>query len=157
MRTERRRRSQRQVVHSRVDLEIFNRLKAYAARVGSRDSAIVNVALEQYLDKSSDTALILRRLDRLTRRIGRVQRELDGLTELITTWAQVWFVHTPQLSPEARRTAQESAVRRYAEMFDYLRKKMTGPKRFLIDLLGPDADDDLDLRATSGAPGDRPQ
>jgi hypothetical protein len=153
-----RKRGPRKVVHSRVDLDIFKRLKAYCARVHAKDSAVVNTALAQYLDKSSDTALILRRLDRLTRRIGRVQREVDGLTELITTWAQIWFAHTPQLSPEARKAAQQSAARRYAEMFDFLRKRMTGPKRFLIDLLGPDADDELDLPSTAGTPGnDRPQ
>jgi hypothetical protein len=153
------RRRPRQVVHSRLDLEIFSRLKAYAARTGAEDSAVVNAALAQYLDKSSDTALILRRLDRMTRRMGRVQRELDGVAEFVTTWVQMWFAHTPQLTPEARKTAQQSAARRYAEMLDFIRKRITGPKRFLVDLLGPE---EPDAPRTSGGgpqgvPDDVPQ
>ena len=143
MKTSKRKRTQRQVIHPRVAMDLYNRLKAYAARTGTEDSAIVNAALAQYLDKSSDTALVLRRLDRITRRIGRLQREIDGLTEFSTTWAQMWFAHTPQLTPEARKTAQQSAKSRYSEMFDFIRKKISGRKRFLVDLLGPDESDDL--------------
>jgi predicted DNA-binding protein len=143
MKTNKRKRTQRQVIHPRVHMDLYNRLKAYAARTGAEDGAIVNAALAQYLDKSSDTALVLRRLDRITRRIGRLQREIDGLTEFSTTWAQIWFAHTPQLTPEARKTAQQSAKSRYSEMFDFIRKKISGRNRFLVDLLGPDESDDL--------------
>jgi predicted DNA-binding protein len=154
-----RKRTQRQVIHPRVDLDLYNRLKAYAARTGAEDSAIVNAALAQYLDKSSDSALVLRRLDRITRRVGRLQREIDGLTEFSTTWVQMWFAHTPQLTPEARKAAQLSATRRYSEMFDFIRKRISGRKRFLVDLLGPDESDDLaaDGSAAPGATNDLPQ
>jgi hypothetical protein len=152
MKTQRKRR-QRQLIHPRVDMDVYNRLKAYAARTGTEEGAIANAALAQYLDKSSDTALVLRRLDRITRRLGRLQREIDGLSELITTWAQIWFAHTPQLTPEARKAAQQSAARRYSEMFDFVRKRITGRKRFLVDLLGPDESDDLAADGVGTPPG----
>ena len=153
MKTKKRKRTQRQVIHPRVDMDLYNRLKAYAARTGTEDSAIVNAALAQYLDKSSETALVIRRLDRVTRRLGRLQREIDALTEFSTTWVQMWFAHTPQLTPEAQKTAKQSATRRYSEMFDFIRRRISGRKRFLVDLLGPDESDDLAVEGGGTPPG----
>ena len=138
VKTEKRRRIPRQKIHSRLEPEVFKRLKAYTASTGAEDSATVNAAVAQYLDKTSDTALILRRLDRISRREARTQRELDALSEVLTTFIQLWFAHTPQLSTEEREAAQQSARNRFSEMFEYLRKRISGPKRFLVDLLGPE-------------------
>lgn len=126
----------RQMVHSRVEPDVYKRLKAYTARTGGQDSAVVNTALAQYLDKTSDTALILRRLDRVGRRQARTQRELDVLSEVTTTFIQIWFAHTPSLPPDDRKAAQQSAQKRFAEMIEFVRKRISGPKRFLVDLLG---------------------
>jgi hypothetical protein len=138
MKTEKRRRMPRQMVHSRLEEEVFRRLKAYTAATGAEDSATVNAAVAQYLDKTSDTALILRRLDRISRREARTRRELDALSEVLTTFIQVWFAHTKQLEPDERKAAQQFAKERFSEMFEYLRKRISGPKRFLVDLLGPE-------------------
>ena len=142
MKTEKRRRLPRQKIHSRLEPEIFKRLKAYTASTGAEDSATVNAAVAQYLDKTSDTALILRRLDRISRREARMQRELDAISEVVTTFIQLWFAHTPQLSADERKAAQLAARDRFSEMFEYLRKRITGPKRFLVDLLGPEDTND---------------
>lgn len=137
------RRGRRQMVHSRLEAGIYKRLKAYAAQTGAQDSAIVNAALTQYLDKSSDAALILRRLDRISRRQARAQREIEVLSEVTTTFIQLYFAHTPALDPDERKAAQQSALRRFAEMIEFVRKRLSGPKRFMVDLLGPeDYDDD---------------
>jgi predicted transcriptional regulator len=79
MKTNKRKRTQRQVIHPRVDMDIYKRLKAYAARTGTEDSAIANAALAQYLDKSSDTAHPTRRTAAArNRRSHRVHDDLGS-------------------------------------------------------------------------------
>ena len=137
-----RRRGPNQMLHARVDQDVYRRLKAYTSRLRVEQGAVVSAALAEHLDKSSDMALVLRRLDRLTRSLGRLQRELDAMSEFSALSVQVWFAHTPALPVEARKAAQHSANQRFAEMIAYLRRRMAGPKRILVDLLGPEQDDD---------------
>jgi predicted DNA-binding protein len=155
-----RRRGGRQTVHSRLQTEVYKRLKAYTAQTGSQDSAVINTALAQYLDKTSDTALILRRLDRIGRRLARAHREMEVLSEVTTTFIQLYFAHTPALSADDRKAAQQSALKRFAEMIDFVRKRLGGPKRFLVDLLGPedhDQDQPLQVSQANGSGDDRPE
>ena len=90
-----------QQIHPRLKRRVYNRLKAYTAQTGATDSAVVNAALAQYLDKSSDTALILRRLDRISRGQARAQREIEVLSEFLGAFIQLWFAHTPALARRA--------------------------------------------------------
>jgi hypothetical protein len=135
-----RRRAPRQMLHSRIDNDVYQRLKAYTARLRVEQSAVVSAALAEHLDKSSDMALVLRRLDRISRSLGRLQREVDATSEFNALWVQMWFAHTPALPVDARKAAQQSGNRRFAEMIEYLRRRIAGPKRMLVDLLGPEQD-----------------
>jgi predicted DNA-binding protein len=142
-----------QLVHARINRETFDRLQAYTARTGATNRAVMNAALDQYLDRSSDTALILRRLDRLTRGIGRSHRQNDTLAEFLAAYVHIWFAHTTSIGPEQQKAARQSADRRYAEMIEFLRRRISGSKRVLVDLLGTDEADELvpDVVATKGA------
>ena len=84
-----------QVVHSRLKRRTYNRFKAYTARTGASESAVINAALEKHLDNSADTALIIRRLDRLSRAVARTHRQSDTIAEVLSAFIQIWFAHTP--------------------------------------------------------------
>lgn len=144
----------RQLIHPRIPFELYQRFKAYCIRRGISEAAVVTTALGQYLDNTSDNALVVRRLDRLIRRVSRVQREIELLNEFVTVWARMWFAYTPQLPDDARHAAQQSAAKRYTDLLDFLNKRLSGPRRFTSDILGPDNDNDSPLPATSGEPGD---
>jgi hypothetical protein len=134
-----------QMVHARINRKTFERLQAYTARTGATNRAVMNAALDQYLDRSSDTALILRRLDRLTRGLGRSHRQNDTLAEFLAAFVHIWFAHTTSISPEQQKAARQSADRRYAEMIEFLQRRISGSKRVLVDLLGTDEADELAL------------
>ena len=141
----RRARQPPQMVHARINRQTFERLQAYAARTGASNRAVMNAALDQYLDRSSDTALILRRLDRLTRGLGRSHRQNDTLAEFLAAYVHIWFAHTTGISPDQQKAARQSADRRYAEMIEFIRRRITGSKRVLVDLLGSDEADELPM------------
>lgn len=149
----RRRREPPQLVHARINRNTFDRLRAYTARTGATNRAVMNAALDQYLDRSSDTALILRRLDRLTRGLGRSHRQNDTLAEFLAAYVHIWFAHTTSISPEQQKAARQSADRRYAEMIEFLRRRISGSKRVLVDLLGTEEADELalEVEAAKGA------
>jgi hypothetical protein len=102
-------------IHPYVLPNISQRLAAYCGAKGLTESAAVEAAIEQYLDGSErDSALILRRLDRLARDSAEQRRTLEVLSEAFAMYVRFWFVYMPQWS-EAEQTA---GIRRAGPEFE---------------------------------------
>lgn len=132
----RRPRVQRVQIHGYIAADLHKKLKAYAARRGVTEISVVEVALVQHLEQSSDTALVLRRLDRQSQRVDKVSSDLEVLIEFLSSWTKIWFAHTPGLPDSEKRAAQESAGRRYEQLLRFIAKRLSGPQRFGVDLFG---------------------
>ena len=127
-------RHERVRIHPYVDRELAKRLAEYGAASGIASSAVVQAALRQYFDRTSDTALILRRLDRLGRGDARAHRDLELLSEAFAVWVRLWFAHTPSVSDDAKESARRTAERRFAQFVEHVVERFTGGHRFLDDL-----------------------
>jgi hypothetical protein len=94
----------RRRIHPYIRPELAQRLVAYCAAKGITESSAVETAVEDHLTAGErDNAIILRRLDRLARATGRVQRDLDVLSEGLSVAIETWFNTAPE------RTAEEVA------------------------------------------------
>ena len=142
MRSPKKRLSPRNTIHPRIPPELAVRLKGYRALTGASESAVVEAALLKHLDLDSDAERILRRFDRLTRKIARVQREVEVNAEFMAVWAQMWLATTPLLAAAERDQGLRASAKRYEEMTAYVIKRLNGPKRLLTDILGQYSDDD---------------
>lgn len=134
----RRPRRGRSQVHAFVEDDVYQRLKALTARRGLSDCSVIETALRQYLDQSSDAALIMRRLDRAGRRIEKVRSDVEVLTEFVSLWVRLWFAHAPQIADSQKSSAKLQATKRYAEFLAYVEKRLAGTHRLATDLVGED-------------------
>jgi hypothetical protein len=154
-------RNERVRLHPYVDRELAKRLAEYSAASGIASSTVVQAALRQYLDRTSDTALILRRLDRLGRADARAHRDLELLSEAFAVWVRLWFAHTPGITDDAKESARRTAERRFAQFVEYVVERFTGGHRFLDDLPREVLADEVELSSLAAqrrapAPGDPP-
>jgi hypothetical protein len=118
-------------IHPFVSPALRKRLALYAARRGATQSSIVESALVQYFDAdATDRQLILRRLDRLGRSLDRQQRDIEVLEEAFAVFVQLWFAHTPRLPDDAKASAQQSAMRRYAQFVEHVTAQLAGGRSF---------------------------
>ncbi len=79
-------------------------------------SQIVEAALASYLSPDGDDqreAAIARRLDRLTRAIERLERDLTISTEALALFVKFWLTTTPPLPDTMREAAQAKGRERY--------------------------------------------
>jgi hypothetical protein len=134
----RRPRRGRSQVHAFVGDDVYQRLKALTARRGLSDCSVIETALKQYLDQSSDAALIMRRLDRAGRRIEKIGSDVEILTEFVSLWVRLWFAHTPQIADSQKTSVRLQATKRYAEFLTYVEKRLAGTHRLATDLVGED-------------------
>jgi hypothetical protein len=137
----------------RVSAEIAQRLADVCASTKTTESAVVEAALRQHLDGTSDRTLLFRRLDRLGRALERSQRELEILSEAFGVFVQVWLAHTPTLDDDEKRSARRDAESRYRQFVEHVTRRFSGGRRFLDDLPRESIADDAELDAIAANTG----
>ena len=125
---------------------VAERLALAARRPGANKSAIVDAALDRFLnperDPSGDAALV-RRLDRINRQLDRVDRDVGIVAETLALYVRYHLTMTPPL-PLADREAARALGRDRFEMFvAQVGKRVASGNRLVAEVLE---------RLTSGTP-----
>ena len=96
--------------------EILRQLIDLADRKHISRSSIVEAAVTSFLSPDGadrSEAAFTRRLDRLSRQIQRLERDLTISTETLALFVRFWLTVTPQLPPEAHAAAQTKGSERF--------------------------------------------
>ena len=134
---------QRVRVYPRLNLEVRNRLTEYRARKGLHERDLIEEAIRQYLDGTSDSAKVLAQLERLTLAIDaererresahrEVHRAIEVLSEAFGRFVRLWMsVHAATFDVPATKEGVDSVYAGFAaKVADYFRRG----HRFLHDL-----------------------
>jgi predicted DNA-binding protein len=114
----------RQLLKSYLPSELRKRVRQYAAKKGVSESAVTTAAIVRYLEDLNDVPLILRKLHRIDRELGRVRRDGDMLAEAFAVFVQLWFAHTPRLAEQEKPAAEQSALQRFSEFVEHVAEKL---------------------------------
>ena len=90
-----------------LDPNLKDALEAYADRRGQSRSLIAEAAIASFLSPDADEqreAAIAKRLDKLDRRLTRLERDTGIGVEMIALFVRFWLSNTPP-PPEAERDA----------------------------------------------------
>jgi len=102
-----------------VSDSVSARLELAAKRPGTNKSAIVDAALDRFLNPERDTsgdAALIRRLDRMTGQLERVDRDLSVMAETIALFVRYYLTITPPL-PSGDQDAARALGRERFDMF----------------------------------------
>jgi hypothetical protein len=131
----------------RVPAELAQRLAEVCASTNATESAVIEAALRQHLDGTSDRTLLFRRLDRIGRAVERIQRDLELLSKAFGVFVQLWFAHTPSVDAQEKQSARRDAESRYKQFLEHVTWRFSGGRRFLDDLPRESIGDDAELTA----------
>ena len=109
------------------DSTLTAELESLAARRKVSKSQIVEAALASYLSPDGDDqreAAIIRRLDRLTRAVERLERDVTISTEALALFVKFWLTTTPPLPDTMRDAAQTKGRERYEGFVDALGRRL---------------------------------
>ena len=115
-----------------LDPELMRALAAYADRRDKSRSLIAEAAIASFLSPDADEqreAAIAKRLDKLDRRITRLERDTGIDVEMIALFVRFWLSNTPP-PPESERAAmRRQGGDRYDAFMDALGRRLAkGPK-----------------------------
>lgn len=109
------------------DPMLSGELESLAARRRVSKSQIVEAALASYLSPDGADqreAAIVRRLDRLTRSVERLERDVTITTEAVALFVKFWLTTTPPLPDAMRDAAQAKGRERYKGFVEALGRRL---------------------------------
>jgi predicted DNA-binding protein len=105
-------------VQPRLAKEVHDRLVEYCTGTGQTQTAVIQAAVQQFVEGVTDHTLLMRRLDRLGRAL----------------FLQFWFAHTPTIPEDTRDAARRSSASRYKQFAQHLAEQFGRGRRFIDDL-----------------------
>lgn len=123
-----------------ISSTMARQLEAYCKARSLSAGSVVESALEEYFDDAKDIALLMRRIDRHDRKLGRLQRDMDAFLESFGVFVQLWFSHTPEVPEGQKASAKQQGYKRYQQYIDYVATQYAGGRRFIDELVEDLAD-----------------
>jgi len=115
-----------------------------ARRTRRQKSEIVRAAVEAYLSPDSaeaGEAALFRRLDRMSRQLDRLERDVTIANEAIGLFVKTWLKVTPAMSTVEDRAAAAKGQERYAAFIDLLARRISEGKLLRGEVLDDVGDD----------------
>ena len=107
--------------------DLLDRLGALAAQRGLSKSSIIEAALASFLSPDAADrreAVFVRRLDRLTRQVERLERDLTIGVETLALYVRFWLAVTPPLPESAQAAAKAKGSERYEGFIETLGRRL---------------------------------
>ena len=106
---------------TRLRPDLRARLARYSAASGLSERVVIEEALTKHFEGSDDSALVLRRLDRIDEARAQDRRELELLSVAFGRYLRLWFLaHSPATEAGALNAAEaryQRFVRHLAALF----------------------------------------
>ncbi|MGC9419823.1 MAG: ribbon-helix-helix protein, CopG family [Rhodovulum sp.] len=120
-----------------LDAGVADDLEALAARRRVPRTQIIEAAVASFLSPDGaeqNEAVLVRRLDRLTRAMERLERDQEIAGEALALFVRFWLTTTPPLPDELHDAAQAKGRERYAGFVETLARRLAKGTTLVKDL-----------------------
>lgn len=135
-----------------LPVEMIGRINELADRKRLPRSAIVEAAVASFLSPDAADqreAAFTRRLDRLSRQVQRIERDVRVTADALSLYIRFWLTVTPPLPPDAQAAAQIKGRERYEGFIETLGKRLQKGQSFLHEI-----SDDVGAHTASAQEGE---
>ncbi len=126
----------------RLPPDLVGKLADYAAQKHVPQALVVETALASYLSPDGADRLeaaLARRLDRMTRHLERLERQVTISNETLALFVRFWLTSTPPLPDTAQAAAQAKGRERYDSFIEAVSRRLA-KGRTLADEVSHDVD-----------------
>lgn len=115
-----------------LDCDVMRLLADFADRRRQSRSLVAEAAIASFLSPDADErdeATTVKRLDRIDRRMQRLERDLGIAVETLAIFIRFWLASTPQVPDSAQAATRSKASERYGRFLEALGRRLAkGPK-----------------------------
>jgi predicted transcriptional regulator len=116
---------------------LLQRVEDLAARKGLTKSTIIEAAVASFLSPDAEDrreAAFTRRLDRLTRQVERLERDVMISAEALALFVRFWLTITPSLPESAQAAAKAKGTERYQGFVETLGRRVAKGQSVLREI-----------------------
>jgi hypothetical protein len=119
-----------------LEPDLMQALIEYAERRGRPKSLVAEAAIASFLSPDASErqeASLARRLDRITRQMERLERDVGISVETIALFIRFWLMATPSL-PEQTQAAARAGAERYEGFVQALGRRLAKGPHFIREV-----------------------
>lgn len=120
-----------------LEPEVMRALTEYAERRGKPKSLVAEAAIASFLSPDAaerQEAALARRLDRITRRMERLERDVDISVETLALFIRYWLMATPALPEQTQAAARAKGQERYEHFLEALGRRLAKGPGFIREV-----------------------
>jgi hypothetical protein len=120
-----------------LPVEVIAQINELSERKKISRSAIVEAAVASFLSPDAADrreAAFTRRMDRLSRQVQRIERDLGITAETLALFVRFWLTVTPPLPSDAQAAAQIKGKERYEGFVETLGRRLQQGRSFLREV-----------------------
>ena len=124
-------------LNASLPVSLISRVTELADRKRVTRSSVVEAALESFLSPDNaqmQEAALTRRLDRLSRQVARIERDLGISTETLGLFVRFWLTVTPPVPTDEYAAAQAKGRERFDGFVTTLGKQLQSGRSFLREI-----------------------
>ena len=120
-----------------LEPEVHRALVDFARKHNKSKSLVAEAAIGSFLtpdDEERREAVTARRLDRVSRQVARLERDLNISVETLALFIRFWLTTTPALPEPMQAAARAKGVERYEKFLEALGRRLTAGKTILREI-----------------------
>jgi predicted transcriptional regulator len=117
--------------------DLMRSLTEYAERRGKPKSLIAEAAIASFLSPDASErqeAAFARRLDRITRQMERLERNVGISVETVALFIRYWLMTTPSLPEQTQAVARAKSAERYEGFLQALGRRLAKGPSFIREV-----------------------
>ena len=117
--------------------DLMRSLTEYAERRGKPKSLIAEAAIASFLSPDASErqeAAFARRLDRITRQMERLERNVGISVETVALFIRYWLMTTPSLPEQTQAVAHAKSAERYEGFLQALGRRLAKGPSFIREV-----------------------
>lgn len=121
-------------VNTRLPLHMVQQIKFVAHERGVSDGSIIEAALREFLGKTEQEEIILKKLDRISRQLEKIRRENGAMLEVLSSFIRVYLTHEREISEDDKVKAEVKGARRFSRFMDLVASQLEKNKPFFDEM-----------------------
>jgi predicted transcriptional regulator len=129
-----------------LEPDLMQALTEYAERRGKPKSLVAEAAITSFLSPDASErqeATLARRLDRITRQMERLERDVGISVETVALFVRFWLMATPSLPEQTQAAARARGAERYEGFLQALGRRLAKGPGFIrevsLDIRNPES------------------
>lgn len=121
-------------VNTRLPIHMVQQIKYVATERNVSEGSIVEAALRDYLGKTEQEEILLKKSDKISRQVERLRRENKAIFEVLSTFVRVYLTHAQDIPEQEKANAELKAARKFARFMELVSKALEENKPFFDEL-----------------------